>query len=254
MKSLKLAKEELEKLISLCESVAKTGADPYSVDVKNMLMKLRSIVEKADNTELLVLDAETIYRIATVIALQHKWLKDRASSLLIDAQTIALKVLEADKKSLAHAFASSWRPIVSAEQLTLGMVVSGLEYFLSLPTRGPRPSMGDQAGLEGVSGDAAWNYSERGLIENDIKRLHGEMLDMRDEEGVVDYKTFVFKDGVEKVFERAYITAFILSEGLAEASKNPLTGQIKLRPFDTKVERRSVASLVVVMKRGAVLD
>ncbi|MEM2043611.1 MAG: hypothetical protein QXI25_02765 [Candidatus Caldarchaeum sp.] len=254
MKSLRLAREELEKLISLCDSVVQTGTDPYSVDVKNMLTRLRAIAEKFENTELLVLDAETIYRIATVIALQHKWLKDRASSLFVDAQTVALKVFEADKKSLAQALAISWRPIVTAEQLTLGMAVSGLEYFMSLPSRASwKPASSDTGSGLGDTG-VGWVFSERSLLESEMMRLHREMLERRNEEGVLDYKAFVLEEGVEKVFERAYLTAFLLSEGLAEASRNPLTGQITLRPLENKVERRNVASLVVVLKKGGVLD
>ncbi|MEM1943371.1 MAG: hypothetical protein QXO30_07615 [Candidatus Caldarchaeum sp.] len=254
MKSLKLAREELEKLISLCDSVARTGTDPYSLDIKNMLMKLRAIAERFENTDLLVLDAETIYRIATVIALQHKWLKDRASSLFVDAQTIVVKVLEADKKSLAEALASSWRPIATAEQLTLGMAVSGIEYFMSLPSRASWKPSSSETGLGTGETVAGWVFSERSLLESDMTRLHREMLEQRNEEGVLDYKSFVMKEGVEKVFERAYLTAFLLSEGLAEASRNPLTGQITLRPLEKKVKRGNVASMVVVLKKGGVLD
>ncbi|MEM2236989.1 MAG: hypothetical protein QXU87_03870 [Candidatus Caldarchaeum sp.] len=253
MTSVKLAKDELERLISLCETIAKTGADPYSVDVKAILAKLRSIVERTSDTEILTLDAETLYRVALVIALQHKWLKDRASSLLVDTQLIVLKILSADKKSLAQALVSSWRPIVSAEQLTRGMVAMGLEYFLSLPTRNLKSSATTEIGPEVDFRQALNTFSQREEIELELKKLHSEMLASRDENGEVDYASFISREGVEKTVERAYLTAFIVSEGLAEVVRNPITGKVTLKPFESKAERRNVASMVIVLKEGAVL-
>jgi hypothetical protein len=133
--SVKMAKEELERIISLCQTLEKTGSDPFSLDIKALLNKLRNIADKSRNLEIIVLDAETLYRIALVIALQHKWLKDRASSLFVDSQLASLKIVSASVRELAAALASCWRPIVSLEQLTRGMVSEGLEYFLSLPSK-----------------------------------------------------------------------------------------------------------------------
>ncbi len=251
MSSIKLASEELSRLISMCETIARTGADPYAVDVKSLLSKLRQFLEKADNAELLVLDAETLYRIALVIALQHKWLKDRASSLFVDSQMISLKVLTADKKSLAQALARCWRPIVSAEQLTRGMFSQGLEYFLSLPSRGPKTAAPSDR-LAGVDLSQMIDMiSDEKTIEEELKSLHKEMLEMRGENGLVNYVKFISKDGQVKMVDRAYLTAFIISEGLADALKNPLTGEIYLKPYEAKTERKNICSLVVVLRDGA---
>ncbi len=252
MSSIKLASEELERLISLCETIAKTGADPYAVDVKSMLSKLRQFLEKADSAELLVLDAETLYRIALVIALQHKWLKDRASSLFVDSQMISLKIMAADKRSLAQAFAQCWRPIVSTEQITLGMVSKGLEYFLSLPSRGPKTSvLSDE--LSGVDFSQMIDVvRDRQAVEDELKTMHKEMLEMCGGNGLVNYVKFISKDGPVKIIDRAYLTAFIVSEGLADALKNPLTGEIYLKPYEKKTERKNISSMVVVFKDGEV--
>ncbi|MEM2051983.1 MAG: hypothetical protein QW614_03400 [Candidatus Caldarchaeum sp.] len=223
------------------------------MDVKAMLAKLRPIVEAAKDAELLTLDAETLYRIALVVALQHKWLKDKASSLLVDTQLIALKILSADKKSLAQAFVLSWRPIMSAEQLTRGMVAIGLEYFLSLPTRGPKQAVSVGEWFEADLQQALDTFNDRQRIERELKKLYAEMLASRDYKGEVDYVSFISKEGVGRMFERAYLTAFIVSEGLADAVKNPITGKITLKPFESKSERKNVASMVVVLKEGDIV-
>ncbi|MCS7133878.1 MAG: hypothetical protein NZ921_03670 [Candidatus Caldarchaeum sp.] len=250
MTSIKVAKEELERLIALCETVAKTGTDPYNVDVKSMLAKLRIILEKARNSEILVLDAETLYRVALIVALQHKWLKDRASSLFVDSQVIALKVLAADKKSLANAFVSSWRPVVTSEQLTPYMFAKGLEHFQSLPSKSfvkeSQVSVMDEVGLKGLPEI----FQLREQMQEELKKLHQEMVEMRNESGTVDYVAFVNKLGPEKVFERAYYTAFVVSEGLAELSKNPLSGEILLIPYERKRTRKTVSSLAVAVQEG----
>ncbi|MDW8084436.1 MAG: hypothetical protein RMI49_04485 [Candidatus Caldarchaeum sp.] len=250
MTSVKVAKEELERIIALCETVAKTGTDPYNVDVKAMLTKLRGILEKAQNSEILVLDAETLYRVALIVALQHKWLKDRAASLFVDSQIIALKILAADKKSLAAAFVSSWRPIVTSEQLTSYMFSRGLEHFHSLPSRSFGRGM-ERVSVEEVRVENLPDaFYLREQMEESLKKIHEEMLEMGRTSGVVDYVAFVTKDGLDKVFERAYLTAFVVSEGFAELSKNPLTGEISLIPYERKRQRNLVSSLVVTVQEG----
>lgn len=248
-----MAREELERLIALCETVAKTGTDPYNVDIKSMLAKLRSILEKARNTEILVLDAETLYKIALVVALQHKWLKDRAASLFVDSQIIGLKILSADRKSLAAALVNSWRPIVSSEQLTVYMFAKGLEHFHGLPSR----AFGRSAETVAVNEyGVTWLpevFHMRDFVEEELKKIHSEMLELRNDSGKIDYVAFVSREGIEKVYERAYLTAFVVSEGLAELSKNPLTGEITLIPYESKRHRKDVASLVVSVQGGGVV-
>jgi len=251
--NVRLAKEELERLISLCETIARTGADPYSVDVKAMLAKLRSILEKTKDMDVLVLDAETIYRIALLISLQHKWLKDRASSLLVDTQLVAVKVLSADKKSLAQALASCWRPIVSAENLTPWMIKRGWEHFLSLPTRNRASYAAETSAYDFPPQEALEIFGERKRMEEELKRLHREALERRNEDGLVDYASFVKSEVREKVWERAYLTAFLISDGYADLVKNPLTGEIYLKPYEERRERKKVASSVIVIKGDEVV-
>jgi len=246
--SVRIAKEELERIIALCQSLEKTGSDPFNLDVKTLLNRLRSIVEKSKNLDIIVLDAETLYRIALVIALQHKWLKDRASSLFVDSQLVSLKIVAADVRELASAFASCWRPIVSLEQLTRGMVSEGYEYFLSLPTRTAARAQALGEGVGEVVSAPTNLFEERQVVEEDLKKLHREMLAARNDEGYVNYLAFLKAEGEDKVVARAYLTAFLVTEGYAELVKNPLTGDIWLQPFEQKQERRSVASLVTVFR------
>uniref|UniRef100_A0A7C5Y942 Uncharacterized protein n=1 Tax=Caldiarchaeum subterraneum TaxID=311458 RepID=A0A7C5Y942_CALS0 len=250
MSSVRVAKEELERLIGLCETIVKTGTDPYNIDVKALLSKLRSILEKARNTEILVLDAETLYRVALIVALQHRWLKDRAASLFVDSQIIGLKILSADKKQLAAALVGSWRPIVSSEQLTVYMFAKGLEHFHSLPTKQIRTSTAAELlelpEFKGLPNE----FQQREVVDENIRNIHREMLAMSRDSGKIDYVAFISKDGPEKIFERAYLTAFVVSEGYAEISKNPITGEIVIIPYVRKRNRKEVSSLAITVQDG----
>ena len=249
-RKVKLAKEELARIIELCESVEKSGIDPFSVNIKELLNKLRRILEMADNLDVIVLDAETLYKISLVIALQHKWLLERAGNLFIDSQIMSAKILAADNKSLALALAKSWRPIVSAEQLTKKMIIEGIEYFLSLPskiaTQGKQPQT-EYTTLE----DTAIQYEliQDELLEQRMRELHRELLHEELSGKRIGYWDFIRREGDEKSLERAYVLAFLVSEGLADLRREPITGEIWIIPYKEKIERNMPASIAITVRR-----
>ncbi|MEM3096956.1 MAG: hypothetical protein QW756_02845 [Nitrososphaerota archaeon] len=252
--SRSVAREELARIIELCEKVEKSGIDPFTVDVKGLLAKLRRILESHKNFETIVLDAETLYKVALLVALQHRWLRDRAASLFVDAQLIAVKILSADIKTLAHCLVSSWHPIVYGEQLTRGMLRDGLEYFLSLPTRaGRQASQPSEAGeFDKSAKELLEVFSQNVVLEDEVTSLHSEMIEAAGPRGRADYWRFLDMRGRPMRAHRAYIVSFIVSEGLANLQVNPITGEISLIPYERKVERKRVVSLPVSLGVGDV--
>jgi hypothetical protein len=250
-RSRAVAREELVRIIQLCESIEKSGVDPFTVDVKSLLNRLRHILESQKNFDTILVDAETLYKIAIVIALQHKWLRDRAASLFVDSQLITVRILAADLRDVASWLASSWRPIVFSEQLTAGMVRDGLEYFLSLPTRaGPRERLSSTAEISGLTKDLLPIFSQDITLEDEIRRIHGEMLELAGDGGHLDYFQFISREGEANRPYRAYIVSFIVSEGLAEILRNPLSGEMYIQPFKEKVDRKTVTSLPITVTVG----
>ncbi len=247
-----ISREELERIIALCESIENKGLDPFSVNVKELLMKLRRILEEYKDLDIIILDAETLYKIAVLISLQQKWLKERTSSLFIDSQLVSLKITSAEPKQLAAALARSWRPIVRAEQLTLYRLRQGIEYFLMLPPKDRAyeklPATQEDALhiLKGVG------YAKDVTLEEEVRRMHESCLMMAGSDGEVDYWSIVKADTFEETVWRAYVLSFVVSEGLAEIKKNPLTGEIKVIPFLSKRKREKVAAFVVSLRGGEV--
>ena len=59
----------------------------------------------------------------------------------------------------------------------------------------------------------------------------------------VDYREFIESSEVEKKITRAYILAFLISDGMALVKTDPLTGKISIMPLPRRAtgEAKSVA-------------
>ena len=244
-----ISREELERIIKICENVEKMGLDPFTVNVRELLAKLRRLLEENPELDYYVVDAETLYHVASLIAFQHRWIEEKAKSLFIDSQMVSTRVAALDKKTLVQAFLKAWRPIVYLEQLTPQRLRQGLDHFLSLP---PRPE-GREYGWklterEYRMAEAAMKLESEIMAEK-VRSLHEELLSMVGEGGgEVDYWEFVKGRNFEETFERAYIVSFLITEGYVEVRRNPLKDEIKLIPNREKMERRAPTSLVISME------
>ncbi len=247
----KYSREEIERIISVCENIEKRGLDPFSIDVKELLSRLRRILEENPDLDYYMLDAETIYKIATVIALQHKWLTEKAKSLFIDSQLITSRLTILDKKSIVQAFLKAWRPIISIEQLTSQRLHHGLEHFLSLPPRRDERTYGWKLTEKEIELSKIYLEKEREEIEEKMRSLYSELIGKTREKGEIDYWEFVSKPSIEETYDRAYILSFLISEGYVEVKKNPLKNELKLIPNTEKVPRKNTASLVINLTGGA---
>ena len=245
-KRFKVSREELEKIIQICENIEKRGLNPFTINIRDILSKLRRMLEENLDLDYYVLDAETMYKIATLIALQHRWLREKAQALFVDAQMIETRLLALDKKSIVRAFLKAWRPIISLEHITLQRLRQGAEHFLSLPPRREERSWGWKISQKDVEFLKTSLESEEELSQK-VKSLHEELLREYEAGGEVDYWSFINRGGFEKNFERAYLLSFLITEGYVDVKRNPLKGEIKLIPRREKAERKQPVSLVIVM-------
>lgn len=249
MRKIEVTREELERIIKLCENIEKRGLDPFTVNIRGLLEKLRRIVEENPNLDHYVIDAETLYRISTLIALQHKWLREKAKALFIDAQMISTRLVAMDKKTLVRAFLKAWRPIISLEQMTPQRLRQGLEHFLSLPPRSGSREFGwkiTDKEMELVK--ARLELEEKAMMEK-IKALHRELLRrFEEQEGALDYWEFIKGKNFDETFERAYLLSFLITEGYVDVKRNPLKNEVKLIPYKEQVKRKSPTSLVINLR------
>lgn len=244
--SYRLTKEEVKRIIEMCELIERSGTDPFRVNVKQILDKLRKYLEGSEDVEDLVLDAETMYRIALLISFQGRWLKERASSLFIDHQVIASKIINSENKDLALALLRNWKPVVRLEQLTSFRLMQGMEHFMSLPQLSKEVVI-DEEGLEEIAGMYEDYRLEEEVVEERIMSLYDELKIDTKSDGHVDYWEFIIKEGEENAFDRAYLVSFMVSEGLADMKLDPITGRITLWPLERKREGESKSLVITLM-------
>ena len=168
--------------------------------------------------------------LAQIVKLQDQWLKQRASALYIDPLLIQLKLKLLPKDALSDAFVKSWHPIAQIDQLSPRGLEKAFVYWRELTPMSER--FKDQFSTYGV-GPGVLDYADlvslgvftKEEFEIGLTHLHDELLQQSNGEWV-DYRQFIGNDSYESKVRRAYLLAFLLSEGRALLKTEPLTGRI----------------------------
>ncbi|MEM4289537.1 MAG: hypothetical protein QXQ48_04610 [Nitrososphaerota archaeon] len=235
---VRVSREELMRMISILGEIESRRLDPFSVDVSSLLARLREIIERERDVETISLDAETLYRVSVVLGLQQRWIRERASSLFIDAGMVYSKIIGSDPKSLVAALLQAWRPIVRLEQVSVDLLLRGYQHFLSRPSRG-------SAGLEGAQ-LAVGKPGAYAAIESQISRELGELLAELSSMGSwVRYWDFINMGSDKRV--RAYLLSYLISRGEADVRINSLTGEIWVKAAEKVSEEPRTTSLAVTI-------
>ena len=88
----KVSLEELLRIIDLCRTVMRRGVDPFEVDIMRALKTLKTHLPGWNHLDDLLLDAEALNQLASIIRLQGEWIRHRASLLYVDPVMIELKI------------------------------------------------------------------------------------------------------------------------------------------------------------------
>ena len=165
-----------------------------------------------------------------IVKLQDEWLKHRASSLYIDPLLIQLKLKLLPKDALIESFIRSWHPIVQVDQLSPKGLERAFVYWRDLEpmserfkeefgSYGKRPGSIEYAELVelGVFTQVEFEMRLKDLMLELVERSNGEWI---------DYRAFISGETFEKKVLRAYLMAFLISEGRASLKTDPLSGKI----------------------------
>jgi len=185
------------------------------------------------------------------VKLQDEWLKHRASSLYIDPLLIQFKVKLPPKEALTEAFVKSWHPVAQVDQISPKGLERAFVYWRDLSPMNER--FKDEFGSYGVR-PGSLDYSElvslgvftEKQFEKGLKDLHDELLEKSNGEWV-DYMDFIRSPAFETRVLRAYLLAFLISEGRASLRTEPLTGRIWTTALSEKAKGapKSVAISIV---------
>ena len=240
---VRVFREELIRMMSILGEIEGRRLDPFSVDVSSLLQRLREIIERERDSEIVVLDAETLYRVTVVLGLQQRWIRDRASSLFIDANLVYSKILSADPRDLVSAFLQAWRPIARIEQISVELLMRGYEHFLSKPARGLTEFWGEAAGS---AQQPSYEAIEK-QISADLEELLAELSSRR---GWTNYWEFIGAKGVGERARRAYLLSYLISRGEVEVRVDTLRREIWIRAAGVVSDEPRTTSLVVSLGRG----
>jgi hypothetical protein len=243
-----LTKEEFIRIINICENIEKSGLDPFSIKVSDLLTRLRKILVKSKDIEEIVLDAETLYKISLLIAYQSKWLKQKASSLFIDYQLLAIKLSASSIEDIVSAFLKAWNPIISLEQITPYRLRQGIEYFISLPTREKKTIFSEKLSEKELNETIKKQLIEEKLFEENLEKIYQELLEKATKEEV-NYWDFIIRKEFKEIIERAYLLSFLISTGRVKVKIDPLSEKIIIKPLERKIENKITSSLPIVINK-----
>jgi len=200
------------------------------VDIREKILILKQRLPELKFLDELLVDAEAMLELAQIVKLQDQWLKSRASSLYIDPLLIQLKVKLLPKEALSEAFIKSWHPVAQVDQLSPRGLEKAFVYWRDLVPMSER--FKDQFGTYGVRPGLV-DYSElvslgvftREDFETSLTQLYDELLRQSNGEWM-DYRQFIGDESYESKVRRAYLLAFLITEGRALLKTEPLTGKI----------------------------
>jgi len=217
-------------VIELCRDVESSSANPFDVDIREKILILKQRLPELKLLDELLVDAEAMLELSQIVKLQDEWLKTRASSLYIDPLLIQLKVKLLPKEALSDAFVKSWHPIAQVDQLSPRGLEKAFVYWRDLVPISER--FKDQFGNYGIRPGQV-DYSDlvsmgvftREQFETNLTELYNELLEQSKGDWM-DYRQFIEDDAFETKVRRAYLLAFLISEGRALLKTDPLSGQI----------------------------
>ncbi|MGQ9596205.1 MAG: hypothetical protein ACUVUS_02290 [Thermoproteota archaeon] len=227
--------EVIERIIQLCDEVMEKNLDPFIVNVKDSLRKLRAGLSEMDEGAL-VMDMTALLKLIYIIALQQEDVKKRASKLYLDPFLMEVRLMGLGREKLAESFLRAFRPVAENEHATMGLMRMAYYYWVNLKDY-RLPEGGENYSIEVLD-----RLSE--LLPMEEVDLEEEMNKMISEIGprMVDYYDFINREGEEKRVFRAVILSFLVTKGLAGMLQDPLkdkTWVYRTNPKD--IERHSVA-------------
>jgi hypothetical protein len=214
-------RKELRELIQTCEAIRDRKFNPFFLDVALAVETLRIYFPHWDLLDDHCLDAETIRDLAEVLGLQKSQLRYQSSALYTNPELLEKKFRTLSVKRLGEIFLKSWHPIVEREQLTLGGIREGLQYWnqlLSYEERRKRLALGRAippaaADLDSLVKSGILTREE---FARNLRGLWGELRVLTGEEGSVDYWSFVRRNTYQETVQRAYYVSFLLTYGFAK--------------------------------------
>jgi len=234
-----LGKERLERIIEMCVAIENHAADPFTLDVDEIIKIVREYFPHWEHPDELKLDAEALHHLASVIKMQSEWVKQRSTSLYTDPFLLEEKILQIGKQEMVNVFLKAWNPLVEFEQISLNTLAQGLLYWEALAPISERwkdigaveVPMGfasrDELIKQRVLGDREFS-EEINSYWQELKNC----VTTKGQDGKIHYWDFIGADTYEETVQRAFVTSFLVTYGYATLEIDRLEEQVFILPFD----------------------
>ncbi|MCX8150951.1 MAG: hypothetical protein N3D85_05585 [Candidatus Bathyarchaeota archaeon] len=226
-------------------------ADPFLLDIKEVIRIIQEYFPKWNQPEELNLDAEAIHHIASVIKMQNEWVKQRTTSMYKDTFLFEEKIRQQPAKEVVEAFLKAWHPLTALEQVTLQSLTEALQYWATLKPlkeRWPNSTVPNvEAGVATRSELINQSILRDEAFSTELESCWHQLKDKVQREGVagkIFYMDFVGADTYEETVHRAYLTSFLVTCGYATLELVPLEEEIFIKPLDkplTKLGQQAVS-------------
>lgn len=249
----KLGREKLQRIIETCKSVEERSLDPFLIDIHSNINTVKEYFPDWKVPDDLILDAETLHRLASVVKLQSEWVKHRSTSLYTDPFLLEDKLKRMEKGEIAKTFLKTWHPLIEWEQLSLHSLEEALRYWNSLIPIEDRwkemPSEQVDMGLttreelirERIMRDKAFSEELEDFWQ-ELKKTVAE----KGRNGKIHYWDFVGAGTYDETVDRAYLTSFLITYGYATLEIHPLEEETFLVPYAKPVAKTEMKQLVSI--------
>jgi len=249
----RVGREKLQRIIDVCKSVEERSLDPFLIDIKEDIRTVKEYFPEWEKTDDLVLDAETLHHVASVVKLQSEWVKHRSTSLYTDPFLLEKKLTRMPKEDIVETFLKTWHPTVELEQISIHSLAEALKYWESLLPLKERwkeftpsefeTSLATREELieQRILRDKA--FSEE--LESFWQELKNTVAE-KGESGKIYYWEFIGAETYEETAQRAFMTSFLITYGYATLEIRPLEEEIFIKPHEIPTVGVSKKQLVSV--------
>jgi len=237
-RSKSLGKERLERIIEMCIAVENRTAEPFTLNIDEIIQVVKQYFPQWENPEELKLDAETLHHLATVIKIQSEWVKHRSTALYTDPFLLEEKILQMGKQEMVDVFLHAWSPLVEFEQVSLNSLAQGLLYWESLAPISDRWKDFEAAEVSNDFASRDELIKQRILGDKEFSdELNCYWQELKDcvvkkgQDDKVNYWNFIGAVTYEQTVQRAFLTSFLVTYGYATLEIDPLEELIFIKPF-----------------------
>jgi hypothetical protein len=248
----KLGREELQRIIDMCKSVEEHGLDPFLLNVEDVITVIQEYFPEWELPEDLVLDADTIQHLASVIKLQSEWVKHRSTSLYTDPFLLEEKIRRLSREQLATVFLKSWHPTVELEQISPHSLMQAIQYWNELIPMDERWQKTQYTETEIGTTSRKELIDQKVLAEKmfseELEAFWHELLQRVGDKEKISYWDFIGSDTFDETVRRAYLTSFLITYGYATLEIHRLEEEIFIKPYKKPIHldgKREVVSVPV---------